>query len=309
VADTPHVPPDAPDEVRVADERIQQAVRAMERRQRVSRAWFFFTTVIPAILLGLFLVWATQRVEEPTHQLDIVRERFAGLHLEGEPLPEAATQFAMLLGRLDRELASIGVAGDTPKARLANAEAFFADIRRIVTGSRSPTAAIDLRQQLSAIDAILSRSGAKNGSLQERVAAVAGKCHSGSPGNQLSCYQAETCPQDIGTRSKLTILFGTGQFQLGPEDVACVEKMAKGAASRGTKRIVVYGHTDTVGGSEFNQRLSEDRAELVARIFARAGIPWSRLEVAGFGETKPLVKTGQDETAEPENRRVKITID
>jgi outer membrane protein OmpA-like peptidoglycan-associated protein len=69
----------------------------------------------------------------------------------------------------------------------------------------------------------------------------------------------------------------------------------------------VDGHTDTVGSHQYNQDLSERRAESVAQeLIVRDVLP-GRLIVRGFGETQPLVPTG-DNVNEPQNRRVEIQI-
>lgn len=71
--------------------------------------------------------------------------------------------------------------------------------------------------------------------------------------------------------------------------------------------IYVDGHTDTVGSTQYNQQLSEDRAAAVATALINRNIISGRLIVRGFGETQPLVYTG-DNVAEPQNRRVEIQI-
>jgi len=57
-------------------------------------------------------------------------------------------------------------------------------------------------------------------------------------------------------------------------------------------RFRVYGHTDAVGGSGFNKRLGQQRANAVVHFLSTQGISRSRLEaVASFGETQPIVVT------------------
>ena len=57
-------------------------------------------------------------------------------------------------------------------------------------------------------------------------------------------------------------------------------------------RFRVYGHTDAVGGSNFNQQLGQQRANAVVHFLTTQGISRSRLEaVASFGETQPIVVT------------------
>jgi outer membrane protein OmpA-like peptidoglycan-associated protein len=71
--------------------------------------------------------------------------------------------------------------------------------------------------------------------------------------------------------------------------------------------VDVVGHTDTTGPAEGNDTLSLERARSVSRLLDALSLPPERLQVSGRGERQLLVQT-PDETAEPENRRVEITI-
>ena len=70
-------------------------------------------------------------------------------------------------------------------------------------------------------------------------------------------------------------------------------------------RVSVDGHTDSVGGDVYNQKLSERRAEAVKAYLVRQGIDASRIDTKGLGESKP---TASNSTAagRAENRRVEI---
>ncbi len=75
-----------------------------------------------------------------------------------------------------------------------------------------------------------------------------------------------------------------------------------------TLQIEVAGHTDSVGGDAFNQRLSEARARtIVAYLVDRWGIDPSRLVATGYGETQPLV-SNDNPTGRTLNRRVEFRV-
>ena len=78
------------------------------------------------------------------------------------------------------------------------------------------------------------------------------------------------------------------------------------AQARST-RIEVAGHADTSGSTTYNQALSMRRAQAVAAELSRRGVPRSEINIQAFGETRPLVATG-DNVREPQNRRVEIVI-
>ena len=72
-------------------------------------------------------------------------------------------------------------------------------------------------------------------------------------------------------------------------------------------RLFVDGHTDDIGTDEYNQGLSERRAEAVQQYLVAAGIPPEVVAVQGFGKSQPLVKE-QTKAARANNRRVEIGI-
>jgi outer membrane protein OmpA-like peptidoglycan-associated protein len=72
-------------------------------------------------------------------------------------------------------------------------------------------------------------------------------------------------------------------------------------------RIEVAGHADRSGSPQYNQRLSQRRAEAVAAELVSQGVNRSEIMVQAFGETRPLVPTA-DGVREPQNRRVEIVL-
>jgi len=71
--------------------------------------------------------------------------------------------------------------------------------------------------------------------------------------------------------------------------------------------ILVEGHTDSTGSAEYNQKLSERRAESVQKELVRNGIPQSRITTQGFGKNRPVAGNNTAE-GRAKNRRVEIRI-
>lgn len=71
--------------------------------------------------------------------------------------------------------------------------------------------------------------------------------------------------------------------------------------------VQVGSYTDTTGSAQANQHASDVRAKIVADVLARDGVPPGRISARGYGETHPLVPTG-DDVKQPRNRRVEIRI-
>jgi len=72
-------------------------------------------------------------------------------------------------------------------------------------------------------------------------------------------------------------------------------------------RLHVYGYSDDIGTDEYNQGLSERRAQAVRDYFAKSGIPPEIMTTKGFGKSSPRVKAKSPEARE-KNRRVEIGI-
>jgi len=72
-------------------------------------------------------------------------------------------------------------------------------------------------------------------------------------------------------------------------------------------RIEVAGHADRSGAPDYNQRLSQRRADAVAAELVRRGVARNEITIQAFGETRPLVPTA-DGVREPQNRRVEIVL-
>jgi outer membrane protein OmpA-like peptidoglycan-associated protein len=92
-----------------------------------------------------------------------------------------------------------------------------------------------------------------------------------------------------------------------PESKLEIQKIFPEIARTPAPEIVVVGHTDRVGTVEYNDALSLRRAERVRQNLIQLGVARDSIQVAGRGEREPLVPT-PDETAEPRNRRVEITV-
>jgi outer membrane protein OmpA-like peptidoglycan-associated protein len=71
--------------------------------------------------------------------------------------------------------------------------------------------------------------------------------------------------------------------------------------------IEVAGHTDSSGSAQYNQSLSERRAQAVAGYLASQGVKQERLMTVGAGETRPIA-SNDTEQGRATNRRVELTI-
>ena len=101
--------------------------------------------------------------------------------------------------------------------------------------------------------------------------------------------------------------FQFDKAELRPEDRELLSRIAGILMTSHDYTISVNGHTDDVGTDEYNQKLSERRAQAVRDYLVAAGLPAEILEVHGHGKTLPLVR-GSSDAARAKNRRVELGI-
>ena len=74
------------------------------------------------------------------------------------------------------------------------------------------------------------------------------------------------------------------------------------------ERVVITGHTDSTGDADYNMDLSQRRAQAVRGYFIRQGIPASKLEARGRGESEPIADNGTRD-GRRRNRRVELEFE
>jgi outer membrane protein OmpA-like peptidoglycan-associated protein len=103
------------------------------------------------------------------------------------------------------------------------------------------------------------------------------------------------------------VLFDTAKFSLRPEAREKLAKVAGIVEGHPGLSLAVEGHTDNVGGDEYNQRLSEDRGGSVRDYLIAQGIVGTSVSTKGFGKTQP-VASNETASGRQQNRRVELVI-
>lgn len=103
------------------------------------------------------------------------------------------------------------------------------------------------------------------------------------------------------------ILFDVDKAVVKPEARNSIAKAAEVLVKYPDTYITVEGHTDSTGSAEYNQRLSELRANAVRDLLIKDGVPGYRIEAKGYGETEPVADNGTPEGRRL-NRRVQLEI-
>jgi len=84
------------------------------------------------------------------------------------------------------------------------------------------------------------------------------------------------------------VLFGFNRAELTPAGQQKLDDLAKQAQGANVERVVLTGHADRIGKEDYNQELSEQRAQAVADYLESKGVDRSHLQVAGKGESEPV---------------------
>lgn len=103
------------------------------------------------------------------------------------------------------------------------------------------------------------------------------------------------------------LYFEGGGATLTAESMETIPNIINEIKGRPAVDISIIGHTDSVGDDEDNVRLSLERAKSIKSIFTEVMPDPSKITVDSHGEKNLLVKT-PDDTDEPKNRRVEITV-
>lgn len=103
------------------------------------------------------------------------------------------------------------------------------------------------------------------------------------------------------------VLFDFGKAEVKPGAERSIEQLAAYLEESADRRLLVEGYTDSVGDPEFNEQLSEQRAEAVREQLVTAGIDPDRIEAMGHGENYP-VASNETPYGRQLNRRVEVVV-
>ena len=115
----------------------------------------------------------------------------------------------------------------------------------------------------------------------------------------------------VGEGIKITfdsgILFATNSSELQPAAKSNIESLSRILNKYPDTNILIEGDTDNEGAKEYNQELSERRAEAVANFQKGQGVAGSRITTVGLGESNPIA-SNETVTGRQQNRRVEVAI-
>jgi outer membrane protein OmpA-like peptidoglycan-associated protein len=132
---------------------------------------------------------------------------------------------------------------------------------------------------------------------------------------ETSRLTAEQVRQDFGPALdaqppepiSFVLYFEEGSTEVLPGSRDTLDRLFDEVSSRQAVEVQITGHTDTVGKTEDNDRLSAERAEAIKQMLMEKGLQAGLIRAVGRGERQLLIPT-EDNAAEPKNRRVEVIV-
>ncbi|NOT28046.1 MAG: OmpA family protein [Acidobacteria bacterium] len=175
----------------------------------------------------------------------------------------------------------------------------------------------DLAALLSDADGSVGRARVSNtmGSVDLTEAGAATRISADQPPSPVVILSEADLQREFGDAlaalppvpQTFTLYFQFESDDLTPESKALLGRTLQAVKGRPVPDVLVVGHTDTTGAPGPNFQLALRRANAVRTLLLTAGLPDNAVAVASHGESQPLVPT-PDDTYEPQNRRVLITV-
>ena len=202
------------------------------------------------------------------------------------------------LARRDADIGEAIIAEHTANSQMSQAQA---DRERVLLESREHEAALARQQAQNAQQAALASQQQAQQSQQQAQSAQE---QAQQLQQQLADLQAKQT--DRGMIMTLgNVLFDTNGDTLKPGADDMVSRLSQFLQSHPDIKVRIEGHTDSTGSDDYNQALSQRRANAVATALEGRGISAQRIQAVGRGKSAPVA--GNDTAAgRQQNRRVEI---
>jgi len=168
----------------------------------------------------------------------------------------------------------------------------------------------DMEEEMRTLDERLGGATAERAALIQRLEAQARvKEQFEQVEKMFSSYEARVFRESDTVILRLVGLnFDSGDAQIKQNNFDLLAKVEKAIDVFPRSELMIEGHTDSHGGDDLNQKLSQERAESVQQYMVNAmRIPTYRLIATGYGETQP-VSSNETEAGRARNRRIDIVI-
>lgn len=121
--------------------------------------------------------------------------------------------------------------------------------------------------------------------------------------------------RNIGTKFRKSnkalinnIYFSFDQHHISNDASQSLQELVSAMKSNKRLKVMIAGHTDSVGPEDVNLRVSQRRAEAVVEFLVNSGIAKRRVQAKGFGETRPLASNDDEMEGRELNRRIEVIV-
>ena len=120
--------------------------------------------------------------------------------------------------------------------------------------------------------------------------------------------QALAAPAPVIEKISLSadVLFPFNSAELLPGGEQKLDQLARDAQGANVDKVVLTGHADRIGSEEYNQQLSEERAQAVADYLAQKGVDSSRITAEGKGKSDPVTGSECNNMGKESNKNQKL---
>ncbi len=270
---------------------------------RISSARTLIATAVAAVLL---VACAAAPVAPPG--ASEVRARLTQLQSD----PKLATLAPVAIEEADAAVriaeqpeadASIGshrvyIADRKVEIARAQAETRFLEDQRAALGTQREEARLESRT--------LEADTARVATAEAKAETAVAEAQTAELQRQVDALQAKVTERGL-VLTLGDVLFATGRAELNPGTVNNLSQLVTFLGKYPGRTVIIEGHTDSVGDDNYNQGLSQRRADSVRSYLVRQGIDGGRITVFGAGESTPVA--GNDSaTGRQQNRRVEVII-
>jgi outer membrane protein OmpA-like peptidoglycan-associated protein len=113
--------------------------------------------------------------------------------------------------------------------------------------------------------------------------------------------------QEVIAKAYDNLTFKTGSATITDSSFKFLDDIAEYMKANPSYSLAIVGHTDNTGSEEYNQKLSEDRAEAVKSYLIKKGIGEISITASGKGESEPI-ETNDTPEGREKNRRVVFSV-
>ena len=139
-----------------------------------------------------------------------------------------------------------------------------------------------------------------------RVATAEAEAQTAELQRQVDALQAKVTERGL-VLTLGDVLFASGRAELNPGTANNLNQLVTFLGKYPSRTVMIEGHTDSVGNDDYNQGLSQRRADSVRSYLVRQGIDAGRITAMGAGESTP-VAGNESATGRQQNRRVEVII-